>query len=151
MPRTTRVLAAAAGLITTTSLLAACDKPAPKITVLGDDKVVTVSASSYCFDADKCRPAEKVDLPKLTVGVDDKVLVDVPRDVFKRGWVVSALSLDGKTTLGTSGEIEDSHSYRVASNINNGQPFVVQVNEVRGGKATESTWSFVVQVSPTKS
>ena len=148
MPRPAAVLAAA-GLAA--MLLTACDKPAPKITVLGGGKVATVSPSTYCFDADHCRPSRGVDFPSLTTAADEKVLIDVPEQVAQRGWVVSALTLDGKTRLASSGAIHNSHTYRVPSGVNSGNPFVVQVNELAGSVPSGSVWSLLVQVSLTKS
>jgi len=39
----------------------------------------------------------------------------------------------------------------VPSGVNSGDPFIVQVNELHGSGANGSVWSFLVQVSPTKS
>ena len=109
----------------------------------------TVTPSTYCFDATHCRSATSIDLPVITTIPDAKVLIDVPRAVKGRGWAVEALSLDGKRTLGTSGAIDTSHSYRVASSANNGSPFIVQVLQLRDGRADGSRWSFLVRVSAT--
>jgi hypothetical protein len=148
MPRLAR---AAVGLsaVAAAALLTACDKPAPKISVLGGGRVVTITPSTYCFDAAHCRPA-KLDLPVMSVAADDKVLIDVPRSVASRGWRAQALSLDGKTVLGSSGTIRNDHSYKVPSGVANGNAFVVQVNELHNGSPDGSTWSFLVQVSLTK-
>jgi hypothetical protein len=148
MPRPAAVLVAA-GLAAT--VLAGCNKPAPKITVLGGGKVVTISPSTYCFDAAHCRHSTGVDLPSFTTAADEKVLIDVPKEVERRGWVVSALTLNGKTQLATSGPIRNSHTYRVPSGVNSGDPFIVQVNELHSSSSNGSVWSFLVQVSPTKS
>lgn len=148
MPRPARAVAAA-GVLAAAALLAACDKPVPKVTVLGGGKVVNISPSTYCWDATHCPKSAKVDLPVLTVAADEKLLVDVPHQVESRGWQAQALSLDGKTLLGASGPITDSHSYRVPSGVAKGDAFVVQVRELSHGKPDGSTWSFLVQVSPT--
>jgi hypothetical protein len=150
MPRSRRVLAAAVGAVALTGLLTACQKPTPEVTVLGGGKVVTISPSRYCFTASQCR-AGKLDLPTFTVGADDKVMIDVPREVEHRGWQVQALSLEDVTkVLGSSGAIHGSHSYRVASGAADGSPFIVQVNELSQGKPNGGAWSFVVKVSQTK-
>lgn len=151
MPRHLRAFAAVAGAAVATVLLAACSKPTPEITVLGGGRVVTISPSTYCFDATHCRHASRLDLPTFTVAADDKVMVDVPRAVDSRGWVVNALSLDGTKQLGSSGLIQGSHSYRVPSGTAGGNPFVVQVDELNNGRPDGSKWSFLIQVSPTKS
>jgi len=148
MPRPAAVLVAA-GLATT--VLAGCTKPAPKITVLGGGKVVTIAPSTYCFDVAHCRHSARIDLPSFSTAADEKVLIDVPKEVVRRGWIVSALTLNGTKQLATSGPIRNSHTYRVPSGVNSGNPFIVQVNELHGSAANGSVWSFVVQVSPTKS
>jgi hypothetical protein len=150
MPRSRRAAAAAAGAAVIMSLLTACQKPTPQVTVLGGGKVVTISPSNYCFDSSHCRTG-KLELPTFTLGPDDKVMIDVPKTVADRGWQVEALSLaDITKVVGGSGPITDSHSFRVASNTDNGDPFVVRVDELHDGKTDGSAWSFVVQVSQTK-
>ncbi|MCU1655600.1 MAG: hypothetical protein JWO57_256 [Pseudonocardiales bacterium] len=150
MPRPIRAVAAAAGAVAAAALLTGCTKPTPKISVLGGGKVVTITPSTYCFDSQHCRPTTTLDLPTLTVAADDKVLIDVPRDVVSRGWQAQALSLDGKQQLGSSGPINDSHSYRVPSGVANGGAFIVQVDELERGTPDGSKWSFLVKVSLTK-
>jgi hypothetical protein len=150
MPRSRRAAAAVVGAAAITTLLTACQKPTPEVTVLGGGKVATISPSNYCFDAAHCRVG-KLDLPTFTLGPDDKVMIDVPRTVADRGWQVEALSLaDITKVLGGSGPITDSHSFRVAGNTAEGAPFVVRVDELHKGKADGSAWSFVVKVSQTK-
>lgn len=150
MRRIARAVVATVAVVAAVGLLAACDKPAPKITVLGGGKVVTIAPSTYCFDASHCRVASKLDIPALTVAADAKVMVDVPRSVSHRGWQAKALSLDGKTVLGSSGTISNSHSYKVPSGVAGGDAFIVQVTELHNGVADGSVWSFLVKVSLTK-
>jgi hypothetical protein len=138
MRRHVRVLAIG-GALAGSVLLAGCDKPTPKLTVQEGSFSTTISPSTYCFDAAHCRPSDN--------GPDGRILVDVPRDVLHRGWSVTALSLDGAKALGGSGAIHDSHSYRVAASTNNGNPFIVQVAQLRKGKPDGSRWSFLVMVS----
>ncbi len=146
MPRLVRVLAVA-GTLTGSVLLAGCDKPAPKVTVQTGSFSTTIEPSTYCFDAGHCRSSARIDLPVVAAKPDDRVLVDVPRDLVGRGWSVTALSLDGAKALGGSGPIHTSHSFRVAVSTNNGNPFIVQVAQLRKGKPDGSRWSFLVKVS----
>lgn len=146
MRRYTRALAGAAGIAAAAAVLTGCDKPAPKISAFGGGTVVTASPTSYCFSSSHCRSGP-LDLPKLTVAPDEKVLIDVPRALDTSGWRVAALSLSGKQTYGTSGTITDSHTYRVVSSAANGKPFIVQVNKMRDGKPSGGTWSLLVAVS----
>jgi hypothetical protein len=143
--RAVGVGAAAAGAL----LLTGCDKPVPKITVQAGSFSTTITPTTYCFDRGHCRASTRIDLPVVGTGPDDKVLVDVPREVAGRGWSVTALSLDGTKNLGGSGPIRDSHSYRVASNANDGAPFIVAVQQLRKGKPDGSRWSFLVKTSRT--
>lgn len=147
MLRSRRALLAVLGLAA--FVLTACQKPVPKVTVEGNGTVFTIAPSTYCFDAVHCRKSA-LDLPALTVGPDQKVMVDVPREVVSKGWEVAALSLqDISKVLGSSGPITDSHSFRIAANSGNGAPFIVQVSELDGSKSDGSIWSFVVKVSQT--
>jgi hypothetical protein len=144
MRRPVRILAVT-GALAGTAVLAGCDKPLPKITVQRGSFSTTISPSTYCFDAKHCH-TDKLDLPLVSARPDDTVLVDVPRTMASRGWSVSALSLDGTKSLGGSA-IEDQHSYRVAASANNGQPFIVQVQQLRHGQPDGSKWSFVVKIT----
>ena len=151
MSRPVRAVALTAGAVALSTLLTGCDKPPPKVTVLGGDRVVNITPSTYCWDDRHCPRAAKLDLPTLTVAADEKVLIDVPRRVSSNGWQAQALSLDGSKVLGSSGMIGDSHSYRVPSGINGGNAFIVQVDELHNGKPDGSVWSFLVKVSQTAS
>ena len=146
MRRHVRVLAVG-GALASAFLLAACDKPVPKVTVQEGSFSTTITPSTYCFDAQHCHGASRLDLPVVSAGPDDRILVDVPRDLVHKGWSVVALSLDGQKSFGGSGTIRDSHSFRVAASTNNGNPFIVQVNQLSHGKADGSKWSFLVRVS----
>jgi hypothetical protein len=128
------------------TLLAACQRPVPKITIQSGSVSNTVAPSTYVFDSSHERKSA-LDLPAITARPGATVLVDVPREVVGKGWSVAALSLDGTKALGNSGAITDSHSYRVAAESNNGNPFVVQVVQLNHGHPDGSVWSFVVKVS----
>ncbi|HEY3736115.1 MAG TPA: DUF2771 family protein [Jatrophihabitans sp.] len=143
-------IAAGLGIVAGTVALAACSKPAPDVTVQSGSTSVVVKPSTYCFDPDKCKK-HGIDVPSISSGYDDKVLVDVPRKVLGHGWAINVVDLDNKTSLGNSSAITDSHSYRVAANLNNGKPFIVQVVQLDGNKTDGSIWSFIVTVDPNKS
>jgi hypothetical protein len=146
--RPARAVAAAAALGAVLAL-AACDKPVPKITVQRGAFSTTVTPTTYCFDPQHCRASTAIDLPVVDARADDLVMIDVPATLADRGWALSALSLDGKKALGGSGPIEHRHSYRVAANSNGGDPFIVQVNQLRHGKPDGSRWSFLVTITDT--
>lgn len=146
--RHVRILATA-GALAGCLTLAACDKPVPKITVQDGTFSTTISPSTYCFDSTHCRAAGVPDLPLVSARVDDRILVDVPSALVHNGWSVVALSLDGTKAIGDSGAIGNSHSYRVAVASNDGNPFIVQVRQLRHGKPDGSKWSFVVRPTNT--
>lgn len=129
--------------------LAACDKPTPTVTAQSGATALNIHPSTYCYDGKNCKQ-HKPDVPTLTVAPNSSILLDVPRQLVGRGWAVQALNLGGTTTLASSGRITNSHSYRLAPGVNNGNPFIVQVLQLDGTKADGSTWSFVVELSPTK-
>lgn len=146
MRRTVRVLGIT-GALASTLALAACDKPVPEITVQSGATAMTVTPTNYSFDASHSRTSQ-LNLNEITARSGGTVLIDVPRQVVGRGWAVNAISLDAKhTVVGGSGAIRDSHSYRVAAQSNNGNPFIVQVLQLRDGKPDGSVWSFLVKVS----
>ncbi len=148
MRRPVRTLAILGTLVLAALGLAACQEPAPKVTVQTGSFSTTISPSTYCFDSNHCRRSSSVDLPVVTTGApDDKVLIDVPRAVAGTGWAVEALTLDGHKALGGSGTLHAQHTYRVAGSANGGQPFVVAIDQVRHGKPDGSRWSFLVKVS----
>jgi hypothetical protein len=148
MRRPVRVLTVT-GALAAAGVLAACDKPVPLVTVERGAFSTTITPSTYCFDAKHCRPSTKIDLPVVNARADDKVLVDVPKALADKGWAVAALSLDGAKALGGSGAIEHRHSYRIAASANNGEPFIVQVTQLREGKPDGSKWSFLVKITDT--
>jgi hypothetical protein len=145
MRRPVRALAVA-GALAGTALLAGCDKPVPKITVQSGSFSTTITASSYCFDPKHCR-AQRLELPAVSARPDDTVLIDVPRALAGRGWSATAISLNTLKAIGGATVVEDRHSTRVAASINQGAPFIVQVQQLRHGKPDGSKWSFLVKIS----
>lgn len=145
-----RRILAGLGIAVGVVVLAACDKPTPTITAQSGSTSVIVEASTYCHSDDKCQH-HSVDVPTLTVAPDATVLIDVPKKLVDNGWGVVALKLEDKTSIGNSGAITDSHSYRLSSGINNGDPFIVQVVQLDGSKVDGSLWTFVVTVDAHKS
>ena len=145
MRRTTR--AAVLGVVLAgTLLLAGCQKPAPQLTVQTGSFSTTVSPTSYAFDATHVR-TYAYSLPVVTAKTDGSVLIDVPREVVGNGWAVNAISVAAKpVSVGSSGPITDRHTYRVAAQTNNGNPFIVQIVQLHGTKADGSVWSFLVRI-----
>ena len=134
------------GALASTAVLAACQKPAPELTLQTGSFSTRVAPSSYSFDAQHLRQF-RVTLPEVTAKTGGNVLIDVPRQVADAGWGVTAISLDTKhTQLGQSGQIRNRHTYRVAAQTANGEPFIVRINQYRNGKADGSQWAFLLKV-----
>lgn len=153
LPRArSRRVVAAVGVAVAAVSLAACDKPEQSITAQAGSTALRVGPSTYCSDGVHCKHYGIGDtLPSLTIAPDAKVMVDVPKQLVHRGWAINVVDVDGKTQLGNSGAITDSHSYRLTGSVNSGKPFIVQVVQLKGTKADGSLWSFAVQPSATKS
>jgi hypothetical protein len=135
------------GVLACASVLASCQKPVPDVTVQSGAFSTTITPSTYAFNATHIR-STRPDLPEVSTRPGATVLVDVPQAVVHRGWALTAISLDSAhTVVGRSGPITDSHSYRVAAESNNGNPFIVQVVQLRAGKPDGSVWSFLVKVT----
>jgi hypothetical protein len=140
-----RPLVLAAVGVAATGLLAACDKPVPKLTIQSGAVSTQVTPTKYEFDASHLRTLPP-DIPEITAKPNGTVLIDVPRAVAGRGWTVTSLSLDGLKSIGTE-TVKSHHSFRVAANVNNLNPFLVSIHQLRDGKPDNSVWSFLVKVS----
>jgi hypothetical protein len=99
------IVTVAAGLAATAALTA-CDKPLPNLTVLSGSTTIVVSPQAYCADATHCH------FPQL--------LVDVPRQVAGKPWVVVSASQKSDGTFEaitganyTSGTITHRHTASV--------------------------------------
>jgi hypothetical protein len=136
------VFAAAACLV----LLAACSKPAPQVSVQSGTFFTTIAPSTYCFDPAHCR-TQRLELPPVSAKLNGSVLIDVPRAVVHNGWRVSALATPTLASLGSPATPKDSHTFRVQANINNGNPFIVRIQQLHHGKPDGSIWSFIVTIS----
>lgn len=153
LPRArSRRVVAAVGVAVAAVSLAACDKPAQSVTAQAGSTALKINPSKYCSDGVHCKSYDiGKTLPSLTIAPDAKVMVDVPKQLVHRGWAINVVDVDGKTQLGNTGAITDSHSYRLTASVNNGKPFIVQVLQLHGHTTDGSMWSFAVEPSVTKS
>lgn len=145
MRRPVRALVVA-GVLASTAVLAGCDKPVPKITVQRGSFSTTITPSTYCFDPAHCR-AQRLQLPTVAARPDDTVLIDVPQALAARGWSATAIALTSLRPIGAPTTVHDRHSTRVAASINQGEPFIVQVQQLRHGTPDGSKWSFLVKIT----
>ena len=112
------IVTVAAGLAATAALTA-CDKPLPNLTVLSGSTTIVVSPQAYCADATHCHfPKSKVHDISATPG--SQLLVDVPRQVAGKPWVVVSASQKSDGTFQaitganyTSGTITHRHTASV--------------------------------------
>jgi hypothetical protein len=151
MARTAKTrIGAGLGIVASVLILGACSKPTPNVTAQSGSTSVIVKPSVYCFSPTDCK-RQGFNFPSLTIGPNENVLVDVPRKLVDKGWAINLLDVDGKTSLGNTGAITDSHSYRLPASINSGKPFIAEVLQLNGNRSDGSRWSFFVKVDPTKS
>ena len=134
--------AAAIGVIAAASVLSACDKPLPRITVYGDGHSVIVPAANYRFP-DGAPHVEITDYskaPTLRVQTGSELLVDVPHDIAVNSWVVAAFTLnaEGKSTpiAGAGSALHDEHTTRLAAAPADVSDYYLQVVELRGATQT---------------
>jgi hypothetical protein len=148
-----RVLFLLTALLAVATVLVACDKPLPKVTVSGDGRIVNLGASTYCFDPNHCRDGDVgdyADAPVLTIGRGRDILVSVPKAVATGQWLVSAFRVDenGNQTavagLGTP-TLHDIHTTRIQTEQAGDQGFFLGIIEF-DDSAKNVTGTWVVQV-----
>ncbi|MCU1688626.1 MAG: hypothetical protein JWN20_554, partial [Jatrophihabitantaceae bacterium] len=148
-----RALFLLTALLAAATMLVACDKPLPKVTVSGDGNIVNLSASTYCFDDDHCRDGEVSDYsdaPVLKIGRGEDILVSVPKVVATGQWLVSAFRVDANGDqqavegLGTP-TLHDVHTTRIQTAAAGDQGFFLGIIEF-DDNAKDVTGTWVVQV-----
>lgn len=146
MPRLQRVLAASAVLASTTILLAACEKPTPKVTLLTGTTTTNVKPQTYCFDLAHCRVSDAGYLADVKAKAGSQILVDVPRSVAKKEWTVTSATRQADGTFqkiegsGVSTDtLKDTHTARVTVPFGAGADYYLVVQQKQSEKAT-GTW-----------
>ena len=93
-----RAVPAVAGMIAAAVLLTGCDKPQPTITVRGNDQPVTVPAQPSCtiLPAGNCA-LDGARQRTVAARGGSQLLLDVPSELARRGYIVAAYTTDGKT------------------------------------------------------
>ena len=143
------VLGSFAGLAVAAAGLTACDKPTPRVTVQTGNTSTTVSAQTYCFDAnpDHCRVTTSGTVGTLSAVAGSSILVDVPRSVADGYWQVRS------ATQGTDGSfadiaadgvrspvVHDRHSARVQVPYASGQYFLIVTEAAQGSNKATGSW-----------
>jgi hypothetical protein len=141
-----RPLVLAAIVITTAGLLAACQKPVPKVTLQSGSTSTTVNPQTFCFDLAHCRIRTAGGVGSLKARAGSTILVDVPREVADRTWsaVSAQIQPDGKfkTLSGaefSSGRQHHTHAARVGVPFGSGSTYYLVVIAESSGKQT-GTW-----------
>jgi len=128
------VLAAAAGLAALTSLLAACDKPQPTISVLSDGHATTVPAQPACtIQPDNPCQLQVSKQRSVTARSGGTILVSIAPELAHNGYVVTAFTSDGSkntplNTPGASTGPDKSLTVRLAVPAQAAGSYFLQVN-----------------------
>jgi hypothetical protein len=136
--KTRRRIAAGLGLIAISTVLTACDKPQPKVTVQSGSKSKIVAAQPACVMTKQCG-TDQARIVHLAATPGTQMLVDVPKELADASWAVAAFTQDqtGKNTPldipGTGTPIKGKHALRL------GVP-----------QATGMYWLQVSSLAPTK-
>lgn len=134
MPRSRRFLAALVGVLAAATVLTACNKPIPQITIQSGSSSVLVGAQTYCFTTDvkTCHFAATAALPTLEAKAGDTILVDVPKNIAESSWQVSSATqqddgtFENLTTDGSSSPvIHNNHSTRLVVPFAAGSYFLI--------------------------
>lgn len=117
--------------------LAACEKPAPQVTVATEGRVVNLDAKEYCFEPDKCRTHEP-EKKEIRVRRGGQMSINVPTRVAEHGWYFRAGDQSGR-------EIKKLH---YVFEIPEDFPAEADFELVQGepGKPPEGVWSLHVVV-----
>jgi len=117
-----RIAAAGAGAAALVTVLAACSKPTPDVTVQSGSTSTVVKPQTYCFDAtQKYCHFNTGKVATLTVKSGATVFVDVPREVETKGWQARSLVSVGSNKFkavggaltSSQGVVHGSHSVRL--------------------------------------
>lgn len=148
-----RAVTAVAGLVAAATLLTACDKPQPTITVLSGTHTITVPAQPTCtivtsgncsLDAGKQRTVQ--------ARSGSQLLLDVPPELADRGYIVAAYTTDGKTntplsTPGAStGPMTGKLAVRLAVPSQAQGSYYLQVSAIPPSRQL-TTWLVLVQLT----
>jgi hypothetical protein len=158
MPRRTistrlRVAAAVLGAGAIATVLSACDKPTPNITVFTGRTTIQVSPAKYCYDgnANTCRTTSAAGSITATSG--STIVVDVPREVADNHWAVAAFVKDstGKITTidsSSSAVVSKTHSVRLLVPQASSGSYQLSVQSFTGAAAT-GEWDVEVTLNNT--
>jgi hypothetical protein len=149
--KTYRRIAAGLGVLSIGTLVAACDKPQPKVTVFNGSGSKIISAQPGCVTQATCSP-DVSKIPTVFAHSGSTLLIDVPKEVADKSWLVQALNPDssGKVTAiegaGTIAPTKD-HAVRVLVPTQAGVRYILRVTPTipKPGTRVWMTWVEVTQ------
>jgi hypothetical protein len=131
-----RLLAAASATFALTAL-AACEKPAPLVTLVSGGESVYTEAATYCFeegqelDSGECVTRHE-GVTQLSVRGGDKVGVDVGEEVVERGWQLELSDPQDPRSVQTSPPLDDHYFTFTAPNLPPGGRLLLTVRALSG-------------------
>jgi hypothetical protein len=147
--QTTRKVAAGLGVVGVAGLLSGCEKPLPKVTIQSGSASEIVSAQPVCVTQGSCNVDGKKAV-KFKAASGSTILIDVPRDVARHGWLVKALAKDdtGKlAAIDAAGSVPTKqHTVRLLVPSKQDFDYILQVVPVVP-KADSRTWVVTITTS----
>lgn len=148
-----RAAAALLGTVAVSSVLTACTRPAPYITLQTGSNTFSVSPQVWCFDQNQknCQRNDHYNPRTIHAAAGSTILIDVPAVVASQHWLATAyVDNNGQQqTLdaASSSFVSDRHSTRVqVPQDAAGGSYILAVKSTTGQYAT-GVWGVVVQVT----
>ena len=140
-----RLLAAASATFAVT-VLTACEKPAPIVTVVSGGNSVYSEAAAYCFDdatlADGQCSVRSDEVKTLEVRQGERIGIDVDKELVERGWQLEIVDpADPERTQGSS-TITDHYFPFTAPGIAPDGRLMLTVRTVNAQNAPTGEWRF---------
>lgn len=125
--------------------LAACQRPAPVVTVVSGTTSVWKEADVWCFPGqsqaqNNCARRDN-SVAKITVTPGQRVAVDVSRDVAARGWQVE-LSAPGSQPQSSEVQVDKHYFAFTAPNAGGTLRLVVRAVDPQNAQAATGLWTF---------
>jgi hypothetical protein len=144
--------AAVGACIAAATLLSACDKPRPTVTVFSGTSSATVSAQAPCVLTNTCSP-DAARITTIDARSGSQILVDVPKSVADGGWIVTAFVNNGPgkntalTTPGAGSSVRKDLAARLqVPTAEPGGSYFLQVNTLRPS-TTLTAWIVSVHIT----
>lgn len=111
-----RRLLAATSATFALAALAACEKPAPIVTLVSAGESVYSEAATFCFDEDRTLdgggcPERATEVVELSTRPGEVVGVDVAKEVADRGWELTLIDPTGQVQTQRTGQLDEDHYF----------------------------------------